>query len=103
MVTCSEKKEKKREMVELTVPFELYFEAATRRKRAKYSELLDSCKKAGYGVNLITIGVGARGFINASNFDALYAAILAKRAEQGSREGGGTGVPTALIQNMVQT
>jgi hypothetical protein len=75
-------------VIELTVPFELCFEVATieLRKLAKYSELVDSCRKAGYGVNLITIEVGSREFINASSFDALYAAFPAKRAEQGSLE-----------------
>ena len=48
-------------IIELTVPFELCFDAAVARKTSRYSELLASCRETGFQSKLITIEVGSRG------------------------------------------
>ena len=73
-------------IIELTIPYELCFDAAATRKTGRYSELRDSCSAAGYKASIITVEVGSRGFINSTSLDALYAAFSVKHTEQESLE-----------------
>jgi hypothetical protein len=66
-------------IIELTVLFELCFNAAVQRKMDRYAERRSSCQEAGYKANILTIEVGSRGFINTPSFNALYEAFPAKR------------------------
>jgi hypothetical protein len=50
-------------MIELTCPMEENIEAATIRKQAKYMHLLDEGKNAKWSGHLLTIEVGARGYV----------------------------------------
>ena len=74
-------------IIELTVPFELCFAEAVARKTSRYSELLVSCREAGFCPKLITIEVGSRGFINTTSFNAFHAAFPTKCTEKESRRG----------------
>ena len=78
--------------IELTVPLELCVDSAVARKTERYSELLGSCRDAGYKANLLTLEDGLRGFININNFDKLYQSFPATRAKQ-----------TALEKEVVRT
>ena len=42
---------------------------ARRRKRAKYYDLVEAVREAGYRTELITIEVGSRGMLCASDLD----------------------------------
>ena len=42
----------------------------------RYSELLGTCRDAGYKANLLTLEVGSRGFIHTDSFDKLYQSSL---------------------------
>ena len=68
-------------LVELTVCFETNFEEARARKEAKYSELVDEVEQNGYTVDMITIEVGSRGFVNFDSFRNLQDAVGASQKE----------------------
>ena len=70
----------------MTVPFELCVDSAVARKTERYSELLGTCRDAGYKTNLLTLEVGSRGFINIHNFDKLYQSFPATRVKQTALE-----------------
>ena len=73
-------------IIELTVPFELCFNAAVQRKMDRYAELRSSCQEAGYKADILTIEVGSRGFINTPSFNALYEAFPAKQYQREALE-----------------
>ena len=73
-------------IIELTVPFELCFEFAVARKTDRYSELLASCRDAGYKATLLTVEVGSRGFIHTASFDRLYQLYPAIRSKRDAFE-----------------
>ena len=58
-------------LIELTVCFETSFDNAAKRKRAKYTELQQCIRDAGYLATLITLEVGSRGIIHHSGFSRL--------------------------------
>ena len=64
-------KKKRLLLVELTVCFESIFDDAAQRKKAKYAELNQTTKDAGYLTSLITLEVGARGLIHYPGFHCL--------------------------------
>ena len=68
-------------IVELTVCFETNFEAARSRKEAKYSELVEEVEDNGYDVDLVTVEVGSRGFVNYDSFRRLNEIIGASKTE----------------------
>ncbi len=49
-------------LVELTVPWEEGMEAANERKRAKYADLVEDCREAGWKATMCPVEVGCRGF-----------------------------------------
>lgn len=53
-------------LVELTVPWEEGIEAANERKHAKYTELVEECREAGWKAITRPIEVGCRGFVGSS-------------------------------------
>ncbi|XP_039516167.1 receptor-type tyrosine-protein phosphatase beta-like [Pimephales promelas] len=53
-------------LVELTVPWEEGMEAANERKRAKYADLAEACKEAGWKATTWPVEVGCRGFVGSS-------------------------------------
>lgn len=55
-------------LIELTVPFETGMDAATDRKRVKYTDLLASCTATCHAANLTMVEVGSRGFYQCSHF-----------------------------------
>ena len=73
-------------IVELTVPFETGFEEAISRKTNRYSGLLDESRKNGFDTKLITIEIGARGFINMPGLAKLYLQTTANRKEKNELE-----------------
>ena len=62
---------KKLLLIELTVCFETMFEDAAQRKQAKYEELQQNARGAGYATNIITLEVGSRGMVNDIGFAPL--------------------------------
>ena len=58
-------------LFELTISFESLVEDARRRKRAKYHDLVEAGRAAGYKSELITVEVGSRGMVGVSDFAAL--------------------------------
>ena len=50
-------------LLELTACYETNFEEAKARKEMRYADLVDEIKENGFTVDLITIEVGARGFL----------------------------------------
>ena len=58
-------------IIELTVPFEACMNEARRRKQGKYYDLVDECRSVGWRTELITLEVGARGFIEKLGFNNL--------------------------------
>ena len=58
-------------LIELTVPFETNLEGARERKQAKYADLLKECKRKSYA-SLITVQVGARGYLDQESLHNLY-------------------------------
>ena len=58
-------------LFELTVSFESLVADARARKRAKYHDLVEAGRAAGYKTELITVEVGSRGMLGSSDFDAL--------------------------------
>ena len=69
-------------IIELTVPFELCVDSTVAGKTERYSELLGTCRDAGYNANLLTLEVGSRCFIHTNSFDKLYQSFPATRAKQ---------------------
>ena len=61
-------------LFELTISYKTVVEEARGRKRAKYQDLLDAGRAAGYETSLITLEVGSRGMLAVSDFDTLRAA-----------------------------
>ena len=58
-------------LLELTICFEISFEDAAERKRAKYKELQQQAQEKGYRTKLITVEVGSRGIVNDMGFAIL--------------------------------
>ena len=58
-------------LVELTVCFEDNFDDARARKEAKYADLVDEIEENGFVVDLVTVEVGARGFVQYDSFRRL--------------------------------
>ena len=54
---------------------------ARARKRAKYFDLVEAGRAAGYKTELITVEVGSRGMLDVSNFDALREVIKTSMKE----------------------
>ena len=53
-------------MLELTVPWEERMEEASERKREKYAELVEECRRRGWRARCLPIEVGGRGFAGKS-------------------------------------
>lgn len=53
-------------MLELTVPWEERMEEAQERKREKYQELVEDCRRNGWKTRCMPVEVGCRGFANYS-------------------------------------
>jgi hypothetical protein len=49
-------------LLELTVPWEERMEEANERKRAKYANLVEECRRRGWRARCVPIEVGCRGF-----------------------------------------
>ncbi len=62
-------------LVELTIPFETSFDAATQRKEIKYEGLIKTAQENGYDTKLITIEVGSRGVPNPAGFNLLQRSL----------------------------
>ena len=58
-------------LIELTVPFETNLEEARERKQAKYADLLKECRWKS-NASLITVQVGARGYLDQESLHNLY-------------------------------
>ena len=56
-------------------------EDARRRKRAKYHDLVEARRAAGYKSELITVEVGSGGMVGVSDFAALGNVLDASRKE----------------------
>ena len=67
--------------MELTVCFETNFEDARVRKEGKYSELVDEVEQNGFVVDMITLEVGSRGFVNFDSFKNFRDAVGASQRE----------------------
>lgn len=52
--------------MELTMPWEDHIEEANERKKAKYSELVEECRRNGWRMRCESIEVGSRGFVSQS-------------------------------------
>lgn len=59
-------------LVELTVPWEEGMEAANERKRAKYADLVEDCREAGWKATMCPVEVGCRGFVGSSTVRLLH-------------------------------
>ena len=68
-------------MVELTVCYETNFKDAQSRKEEKYMELVEEIEQKGFVVDLITVEVGSRGFINQDSFYHLNGTLGATKRE----------------------
>ena len=68
-------------MVELTVCYETNFKDAQSRKEEKYIKLVEEIEQKGFMVDLITVEVGSRGFINQESFYHLNATLGATKRE----------------------
>ena len=64
-------------LFELTISYELLVADARGRKQAKYLDLVEAERGAGFKTELITIEVGSRGMLCATDFNILRAAINA--------------------------
>ena len=58
-------------IIELTVCFETNFKKAQQKKEGKYAELVEDMEGNGFVVELITLEVGSRGFVNYDSFHRL--------------------------------
>ena len=65
----------------LTVCFETNFEEAKSRKEMKYADLVDEIEENGFTVDLVTIEVGARGFLKYESFRRLNEVLGVDRKE----------------------
>lgn len=52
--------------LDLTVPWEERMEEAQARKRAKYQELVEDCRRNGWRTTCMPVEMGSRGFANHS-------------------------------------
>ena len=68
-------------LFELTISFESLVADARARKRAKYYDLVQAGRAAGYRTELLTVEVGSRGMLSVSDFDDLKRAIKAPRKD----------------------
>lgn len=68
-------------IVELTVCFETNFQEARARKEEKYSELVEEVEQNGFVVDMITLEVGSRGFVNFDSFRNFRDAVGASQRE----------------------
>ena len=68
-------------IVELTVCFKTNFQEARARKEGKYSELVEEVEQNGFVVDMITLEVGSRGFVNFDGFRNLRDAVGASQRE----------------------
>ena len=64
-------------LFELTISYESHVADARGRKRAKYHDLEEAGRVAGYKTELITIEVGSRGMVCSADFEILKAAVNA--------------------------
>ncbi len=55
-------------LVELTVPWEEGMEAANERKRAKYADLVEDCREAGWKATMCPVEVGCRASLGPQRF-----------------------------------
>ena len=69
-------------LVELTVCFETNFQEAQARKEEKYRELEDKVEQNGYAVDMITVEVGSRGFVNFDSFRNLQDGVKKKKKKK---------------------
>ena len=69
------------------------------RKTERYTELLGTCRDAGYKANLLTLEVDSRGFSNTDSFDKLYHTVFSCHQSQ---TGDGTHVPATVLLGLVQ-
>ena len=75
---------KKLLLVEFTVCFETTFDDAAQRKRARYAELQQSARDAGYQTAIATLEVGSRGIINYCRFSSLKKHLQIRERELGA-------------------
>ena len=68
-------------LLELTVSYESGVADARARKAAKYHDLVEAGRAAGYGVKLLNLVVGSRGMLGDADFDLLREATDAPRKE----------------------
>ena len=68
-------------MMEMTVCYEMNFKDAQSRKEEKYMELVEEIEQKGFVVDLITVEVGSRGFINQESFYHLNATLGTTKRE----------------------
>ena len=68
-------------LVELNVCFECNFKDAKSRKEAKYADLVDEIEGNGFTVDLITVEVGAYGFVQYESFCCLNELLGATQLE----------------------
>lgn len=66
-------------IVELTVCYETNFRDARARKEEKYTELVKEVEENGFVVDLITVEVGSRGFVNYESFSWLNSTLGAPK------------------------
>ena len=68
-------------LFEMTISFESLVADARERKRAKYQDLVEAGRAAGYRTELITVEVGSRGMLCVSNLNDLRESIDAPKKE----------------------
>ena len=68
-------------ILELTVCFETNFQDAKQRKVVKYSELVEEFEDRDFVVDLITLEVGSRGFVDYDGFCQLRDSVGASQKE----------------------
>ena len=75
--------ERQRELwlFELTISYESLTAKARDLKRAKYQDLVEAGRAAGYRTELITVEVGSRGMLGSSDLGPLAAAINCNRKD----------------------
>ena len=68
-------------LFELTISYESLIAKACELKKAKYQDLVEAGRAAGYRTELITVEVGSRGMLGSSDFEPLAAAISCPRKD----------------------
>jgi hypothetical protein len=68
-------------LFELTISYESLIAKACELKKAKYQDLVEAGRAAGYRTELITVEVGSRGMLGSSDSDPLAAAISCPRKD----------------------